>query len=69
MHRTQILLEEPRYDFLLREARRQGVSLSALVRRLITERMSGPKDEEDPLDRLTGIAADHDRHLHAPAAR
>jgi len=36
--RTQILLEEEQHKFLLEEARKKGVSLSELFRRLITEK-------------------------------
>jgi hypothetical protein len=73
MHRTQIMLDEPQYRFLLDEARRGGSSIAAVIRRLVAEHMAqrGPQ-EEDPLERIIGIAAsgggvaeaDHDRIVY-----
>jgi hypothetical protein len=56
MHRTQISLEERQYDFLAQESSRQGISLSELIRRLISDYMRQHPTEPDPLDRLAGIA-------------
>lgn len=61
MRRTQISLGEDQHRFLIAEAAR-----------LITERMTGRRDEEDPLDALAGfvegdgssVAVDHDRYLY-----
>ncbi len=39
MHRTQISLEREQYDLLMREARRRGISLAAVVRALISEQL------------------------------
>lgn len=41
MHRTQISLEREQYDSLMREARRRGISLAAVVRALISEQLQG----------------------------
>jgi len=38
MERTQILLEEEQHQFLLEEAKKRGISLSEMVRRLIAEK-------------------------------
>jgi len=38
MVRAQILLEEGQHKFLLEEARKKGISLSEVVRRLIAEK-------------------------------
>jgi hypothetical protein len=77
MHRTQISLDERHYEFLVTEARRARVSLAEVVRRLISERMDAQDDEDDPIERLAGIASgkgspaeadaiarDHDQHLY-----
>lgn len=54
MRRTQLLLAEDQHGFLVGEARRQGSSVSAVVRLLISERMPrGGKG--DPLEELIGM--------------
>lgn len=59
MHRTQISLENEQYELLVREAQRRGVSLSALLRELITERFQrrGRPDGRghDALAKIAGI--------------
>jgi hypothetical protein len=56
MHRTQIMLDEPQYRFLLDEARRGGSSIAAVIRRLVAEHMAQRgTQEEDPLERIIGI--------------
>ena len=60
MHRTQISLEKDQYDLLTREARRRGLSLSALLRQLIGERYQkapARRRPADPLRAITGIAS------------
>ena len=56
MHRTQISIEDKQYTFLFGEARRLGVSIAELLRRMISERMLEQTDEGDPMDSLVGIA-------------
>lgn len=59
MHRTQISLEPEHYDLLVREARRRGVSLAAVVRELIEARLQDTARARDkrPLDALKGVGA------------
>lgn len=72
MHRTQISLGEDQYRFLVAEARRLGVSLAEVVRRLIAERMAGREEAEDPFEALAGAGEgdgrfsgrDHDHILY-----
>lgn len=75
MHRTQISLEKDQYETLRREARRRGVSLSALLRELVGMRYSKPKSARKaggPLARITGLASgsgeavgrSHNRYLY-----
>jgi cytochrome P450 len=72
MHRTQIMLDQPQYDFLMEEARRQGSSMAAVIRHLVTEHMSHNAPEDDALESIIGIGADggglaeadHDRIIY-----
>ena len=73
MHRTQISLEPGQYEWLLAESRRRGVSLSALIRQLVTERsVATNRRKSDPLAAVAGIAAgsgapvgrEHNRFLY-----
>ena len=61
MQRTQISLEREQYDLLVTEAQRRGVSLAAVVRQLIAERLREPKRSAggrgDPLASITGLGA------------
>lgn len=61
MHRTQISLEREQYELLRRDARRRGVSLSALLRELVAERFQRRRPSGrtgvDPLGRITGLGA------------
>jgi hypothetical protein len=61
MHRTQISLEREHYEWLMREARSRGVSLAAVVRELIVERLGSRAaragSKTNRLGRITGIAA------------
>lgn len=72
MHRTQILLDEAQYAFLLERSRTEKVSLSELLRRLVAEAMAKETGQDDALARLTGIGEgdgaptgrEHDRFLY-----
>lgn len=60
MHRTQISLEKEQYETLVREARRRGVSLSALLRELVKARYpkrSARAGRADPLASIRGLGA------------
>ncbi|HMR34201.1 MAG TPA: hypothetical protein PKA13_24095 [Geminicoccaceae bacterium] len=63
MHRTQIMLDKPQYDFLMEQARRHGTSMAAVIRRLIVEQMDQEVPVDDPLEDIIGIA-----HGGAPVA-
>lgn len=74
MHRTQISLDSNQYERLSQEARRHGMSMAAVIRRLVDEHFAREitADAGDPLDRLTGIAEgtgepvarEHNRYLY-----
>ena len=73
MHRTQISLEQEQYRRLGAEARRKGISLSALIRRLVDEYFSiGTAPMTDPLEAVNGIGSgtgepvgrEHNRYLY-----
>ena len=72
MHRTQISLESGRYEWLLAESRRRRISLSGLIRQMVSERSATGGRTRDPLAAVTGIAAgsgdpigrEHNRFLY-----
>ncbi len=73
MHRTQISLEHEQYRLLGIEARRRGISLSALIRSLVDEYFNaGSGPVQDPLEAVTGIGTgtgdpvgrEHNRYLY-----
>ena len=76
MHRSQILLEEWQYQYLTDESRRSGESISAIVRRWITERIEEQHQQaisEDPFFEIIGICSgepgntvgqDHDKVIY-----
>ena len=72
MHRTQISLESGQYEWLLAESRRRRISLSGLIRQLVSERSAKGGRTRDPLAAVTGIAAgsgepigrEHNRFLY-----
>ncbi len=73
MHRTQISLEHEQYRLLGAEARRKGISLSALIRNLVEEYFGSEKpSEQDPLEAVIGIGSgtggsvgrEHNRYLY-----
>jgi hypothetical protein len=59
MHRTQISLEREQYELLKQDARRRGLSLSALLRELVAgryrRRRPAGRAGGDPLERITGL--------------
>ncbi len=74
MHRSQIMLKETQYRFLVDEAQRTGQSISSILRELIDRRMQSQRQsslERDPLWDMVGLARggpgkvseDHDRYL------
>ncbi len=78
MHRTQISLESEQHRRLGQEARRLGISASALMRRLVDDYLaSSNAADEDPLDAITGIAhgggeaigREHNRTLYGKERR
>lgn len=73
MHRTQISLEQEQYRLLGTEARRKGISISALIRNLVEEHFQSRKvPEADPLESVKGIGSgtgeavgrEHNRYLY-----
>ena len=73
MHRTQISLEHEQYRLLGMEAKRQGISLSALIRRLVDRHFNAKAGREiDPLEVVAGIGSgtgapvgrEHNRYLY-----
>ena len=77
MHRTQISLEENQYERLMVLARQEGISLSALIRRMLDSQLTAYPATPDPLDELMGIAEgtgepvseDHDHYLYGKPKR
>ena len=76
MHRTQISLEQEQHRLLGIEARRRGISLSALIRNLVDEYFNADRRPvQDPLEAVIGIGAgtgdpvgrDHNRYLYGGA--
>lgn len=73
MHRTQIQIEERQYRFLRDMARRNGTSISAVLRELIDHRIQAQPREDDPLQGIIGMAdgpqgdtaRKHDRFLYS----
>jgi len=77
MQRTQVSLEPEQHRRLGAEARQQGISLSALIRRLVDEHFgklssSRPAPDQEPLEAIIGIARgsgepagrDHNHYLY-----
>ncbi len=76
MHRTQISLEQEQYRLLGIEARRRGISLSALIRSLVDEHFNADRGHvQDPLEAVIGIGSgtgdpigrEHNRYLYGSA--
>lgn len=60
MHRTQLYLDEARYQFLVRWAQKRGESIAQAVRSLIDERMAAsppPKRRKDPIWKVVGLGS------------
>lgn len=74
MHRSQILLEKWQYEYLADEARRQGKSISELVRGWLTEWIESRRShaQHDPFFDIIGIGEgdgspvgqEHDKYLY-----
>lgn len=72
MNRTQISLESAQYDWLVAEARRRRISLSGLIRKMVSEHSAKGGRKRDPLAAVAGIAAgsgdpigrEHNRFLY-----
>lgn len=73
VHRTQISLEHEQYRLLGAEARRKGISLSALIRNLVNDHFSATGQlGVDPLEAVNGIGTgngdpvgrEHNRYLY-----
>jgi len=69
--RTQILLEEWQHATLKGLAEREGVSMSDLVRRIVSQRLRPPSSRRKGLATIAGIGRDrraagrdHDRWLY-----
>lgn len=63
MKRTQLMLEEWQHEWLAEEAERQGVSMSELLRQILTEaieRRQAEGWEDDPIWGVVGMAAGPD---------
>ncbi len=74
-HRTQLLLEPWQYGALKTLAQREGVSISDLVRKLLTRQLRPRPRERQGLQTIAGIGRDrkasgrhHDRWLYGPDA-
>jgi hypothetical protein len=56
MHRSQIMLKEHQYAYLVNEAQRQGKSISAIIRDLIDEHVTQTRNlENDPFFDIIGM--------------
>ena len=73
MHRTRISLEDAQYRRLGAEARRNGISISALIRRIVDDYLGSDRPlEQDPLEAVVGIGSgtggsigrEHNRYLY-----
>jgi hypothetical protein len=56
MHRSQIMLKEEHYAYLVTEAQRQDKSISQIVRELIDEQIARSRNlEDDPFFEIIGM--------------
>jgi hypothetical protein len=74
-HRTQVLLEPWQHAALKALAEREGVSISDLLRRVLTRQLRPRSRRRRPLQAIAGIGRDrkasgrdHDRWLYGPGA-
>jgi len=74
MHRSQVMLKDEHYRFLVDEAKRRGQTISAILRDWIDQRMHRRQQRplaQDPIWDMVGIAQggrskiseDHDQYL------
>ena len=59
MKRVQMILEDWQHEWLAEEARRQGVSMSALLRKLLSQAIEARQTQsldEDPIWGIIGMA-------------
>jgi len=75
-HRTQLLLEPWQYGALKALAEREGISISDLVRRILSRRLRPKSSRRRGLQAMAGIGRDrkasgrnHDRWLYGPDSR
>lgn len=75
-HRTQLLLEPWQYGALKALAEREGVSISGMVRRILSRRLRPRSSRRRGLQAMAGIGRDrkasgrnHDRWLYGPDSR
>ena len=75
-HRTQLLLEPWQYGALKALAEREGVSISDMVRRILSRRLRPRSTRRGGLQAVAGIGRDrkaagrdHDRWLYGPGIR
>ena len=75
-HRTQLLLEPWQYGALKALAEREGVSISDMVRRILSRRLRPRSTRRGGLQAVAGIGRDrkaagrdHDRWLYGPGSR
>ncbi len=73
MHRAQVLIEPWQYEFLKSRAERQGRSISAVLREILSKELEakGASKRKGGLEAMEGIVADpkmsgmdHDRILY-----
>lgn len=60
MHRTQLYLDETRYQFLVQWAQKRGESIAQAVRDLIDERMKAAaksRKKKDPIWKAVGLGS------------
>jgi hypothetical protein len=63
MHRSQIMLREHQYAYLVTEAQREGKSISEIVREIIDEHIEQARDlENDPFFDIIGMVEGDDPH-------
>ena len=75
-HRTQLLLEPWQHGALKALAEREGISISDLVRRILSRRLRPKSSRRRGLQAMAGIGRDrkasgrnHDRWLYGPDSR
>lgn len=58
MHRTQVILESWQHQALRARAEREGISISALLRRILDRALARPEERGDALEAIAGIGED-----------